>query len=234
MPAGGKWVGSGGNRTADEFGLEPWITNPVRKKEAKPFMYKGIAISGKIASGKTTLANLLHTMYGIPLVHFAQALKDDVAEALYYGGLAADKDDIIKLYKGDIRGLLQDWGSLFRKVNGEDWWVECLFNGTKPPFIVDDMRYQNEFAACQARGILTVRLQVTLGLQLTRVAHLYPDMKREQLNHKSETDLDNSLAKFDVVVPTIVDTPEALERFWRAHVAGKRQFEFEGGQGAPN
>ena len=167
-------------------------------------MYRGIAISGKIASGKTTLARILAADYGIPVIPLAYCLKADVAEALSEAGLAHEKDLIVPDLKPHMRGLLQDWGLLFRNLNGEDYWVQRLFSYAKsqktPNFIVDDMRFRNEFHGLQRRGFLTIRLDIGGPTQEKRLKELYPDTPMSQLQHTSETDLDNMTGLFDIYV----------------------------------
>lgn len=164
-------------------------------------MYRGIGIAGKIASGKTTLAHTISGVWGIPVIPLAKALKDDVTEALSAAGLACAVQDIVPQYKREMRGLLQDWGLLFRKLNGEDYWVKRMLAAAgKKPCIVDDVRFVNEFDSLRKHGFLLVRLEIAAPTQEARLHELYPDTPMSQLQHVSETDLDGHLSMFDIVI----------------------------------
>ena len=191
-------------------------------------MYNGIAIAGKICTGKTLLARHLAEKYGWQVHGLAAALKEDVVEALYMAGLGRDKSGIMNM-KGQLRALYQEWGRLFREVNGEDWWVDRLFKQAgKQPFVCDDLRYPNELEAFRRRGFLLVRLQVDPQDQLNRVERLYPDMRLEQLRHPSETALDGAWKEFDLIAPMSADTPDKLFAWW--DVYGAPRFPFNGGK----
>ena len=143
--------------------------------------------------------------YGLPVLPLAACLKEDVCEALHRSGLAELPEDIILKHKPDMRGLLQDWGKLFRKLNGEDYWIDKLFSYAHQHhhryFIVDDLRFRNEFDAMRARHFLTVRLDISWPTQESRLAKLYPDTPLSQLQHASEIELDSLAGEFDILVP---------------------------------
>lgn len=165
----------------------------------EPFLFKGIGISGKMCSGKTTLAKYISETRGYPVVSLATALKEDVKGALKKAGLAVRKDQMFTKHKAQIRPMLQLWGELFRYFNGENWWVDRLFTDNDPPFVVDDVRYQNEVEGLRERGFLIIRLAVPRDVQLARIERLYPLARMSDLTHASETALD-SYYNFDAVI----------------------------------
>lgn len=174
-------------------------------------MYKGIAISGKMGAGKTYLARAISKEWKIPVRSFAAALKADVDHALYEAGLNYAEGLIVEQNKPLLRGMLQDWGVIFRKLNGEDHWVNRLFEANKTPFVIDDMRFKNEFEACQARGIFTVRLDVTEQTRLRRLGI----RGIQNTTHISETDLDTWDSRFDMVIPwNVTQTDDAVPYFF--------------------
>lgn len=163
--------------------------------------YQGIGISGKIASGKTTAARYLGGRLNWPVVSLASALKGDVARAMYEAGLAVESpEDLMKLHKASIRSTLQEWGGLFRELNGENYWIQRLFSRQQEPFIVDDVRYPNEFTELQARGFYMLRLEAWPQERIQRIHNLYPEMQERQQQHASETALDSWVYKFNAVV----------------------------------
>lgn len=163
-------------------------------------MINGIAISGKIAAGKTTLAHALSEHYKWPVRSLAQPLKQEVVEALLNAGLYNNGE----WSKDLLRPLFQGWGTIFREVNDTNWWIDKLLAANPEPIIVDDLRYRNELEALKAAGFLIVRININPAEQGRRIRALYPDMKDEALSHISETDLDNwqyyDRDKFDVIV----------------------------------
>ena len=179
--------------------VDPQYRDPI-KKGGVPFVFKGVAISGKMSAGKTTLAAAIATQYRLPIVSLAGILKGDVATALYDAGLAESEKDIIRLHKGKLRGTLQEWGAIFRDINGPDYWVSRLFVERSSGFIVDDMRFKNEFVALRERGFYLVRLEPPELERLDRVEAAYPEVTTAQLFHQSETDLDSKLSDFDLVL----------------------------------
>lgn len=104
-----------------------------------------ILISGKIESGKSTLATYLDEEfralgYNSKVSHFAESLKIISRKVFGWDG--------VKDLKG--RKLLQDLGKTIRNYN-PDYWVEntqlMLENDKDSPFdviIIDDWRYPNE------------------------------------------------------------------------------------------
>jgi dephospho-CoA kinase len=186
-------------QTVEELGL-----TQVQTKESRPFSYRGIAISGKIASGKTTVANYLAAKYGLPVSSFATALKRSVFDALIHGDLEIEDTDWTKFMvenKHRLRGILQEWGTIFREINGEDHWTKKLF-AKKSPFIVDDMRFQAEFDYLRKRGFLLIRLYADQDIRLDRISRLYPDMPSSALWHRSEIALDEAIPRFDILLDT--------------------------------
>lgn len=174
----------------------------VTSVRQSPFQYKGIGISGKMGSGKSSVAKEIATLFGWPVRSLATQIKTDVEAAFLAAGLDLEEGQLIPNHKDEIRGTLQEWGAMFRKYNGENWWVRQLFSHNRLPFIVDDVRFQNEFEGLRARGFLLIRLDVLQATQRERIARLYPSMDEAKFKHPSETDLDNYYNNFDIVVPS--------------------------------
>lgn len=180
-------------------------------REASPFVYQGIGISGKMGVGKTTLANYIEEGMGFERRALADALKTQVVDALVDNGIDCKRNELLGKYKSQIRGILQQWGVAFRYFNGEDYWVDCLFADNKAHLVVDDVRFPNELAALRQRGYLMVRLEADFNTRTERLLGL----NFQQLDHESETALDNSLGLFDIVLnsqPTAAQTFATFKR----------------------
>lgn len=151
-----------------------------------------IGLSGKIGSGKTTLADLLIALMGDAVCcNFADALKREVA-AMY--GI-----DVQRCYAQEeknrpisesesltIGEALQHVGAL-RRATAPSYWTDRLGEYvdalTNKIVIVGDVRHVNEADFIRARGGLLVRLEGDPGGVRA--------VSKRNLHHASETDLDH-------------------------------------------
>lgn len=164
-----------------------------------------IAICGKIASGKTTLANKLCEAYGFQKFSFAAKVKEVATEIC---GMHPDKKD---------RRLLQTIGHGLRQIISSDVWITPVLSQTKniKRAVIDDLRYANELAALKQNGWIVIRLNISDRLQEERIRAAYPNSHKqhiENLMHPSETELDEvNIKAFDFSID--VDDPGAFDSF---------------------
>lgn len=155
---------------------------------------RGVALSGKLKSGKTTLAELLYdTSHPATIASFAGPLRN----ALAIMGIPKGHD----LY----RPVAQYVGTDIIRAYDGDWWVKLMsqqfhqIEASAAPgkiFIIDDVRFQNELEWAEIEDFLTVRVLVSPEMQLARGASL------DGLTHESETSLDEVPDnRFDLVIP---------------------------------
>ena len=146
---------------------------------------KVICISGKAQHGKDTLANILKEElikkeHKVLIAHFADLVKYICKTFFDWNG---EKDD-----KG--RTLLQYVGTDIVRTKYPNFWVEFiisilqLFNSEWDFVIIPDCRFPNEYELFKENGI-----DVTL-LRVER-PNFINSLTQEQLNHPSETALDN-------------------------------------------
>ena len=153
-----------------------------------------IGICGKIASGKTTIANELIEKYGYTKFSFGTAVKQFAIEIC---GMDPNKKD---------RLLLQKIGHEGRRILFQDVWVETVIRKSKNVelAIVDDIRYINEMEALKNDGWIIAKLNISQELQEKRIRETYPDNFQQHLdnrNHVSETEMDTiDVSKFDIVI----------------------------------
>ena len=153
-----------------------------------------IGICGKIASGKTTLANELVKKYGYTRFSFGTAVKQFAVEIC---GMDPEKKD---------RELLQKIGHEGRRILFQDVWVETVIRKSKQVelAIVDDIRYINEMEALKNDGWILIKLNISQELQEKRIRETYPDNFQQHLdnrNHVSETEMDTiDASKFDFII----------------------------------
>lgn len=167
-----------------------------------------ICVTGKMKSGKSTLADALMAEYGMPRGAFAAALKDG-ARAM---GLTVDgphKD----------RECLQRIGTdVVRRYKGADHWVGVFglryADMRATGLVVDDCRFPNELAFLKDAGFLTVRLCVSSQTQIQRGAN------PGTLMHESETALDGVPdSDFDLVIPEDSTVENSVALVWHALAA---------------
>lgn len=158
-----------------------------------------ILISGKMGSGKTTLAKeLIQEMNGRHF-KFADALYE-MHDAI--GEVAENYEIPFDQKEGTLLQLLgTEWG---RKVKGQDVWVNALKHrvamslqvAPNMPIIIDDCRFPNELLAFPSA--IKIKLFATKEARKARA-----DAWRENDTHESETALDNVIdSAFDLVIDT--------------------------------
>jgi hypothetical protein len=162
---------SGLNRNDKVISIRPGITQWTA---AHPPL---IAISGKMRSGKTTLAEALSRETGAPVVSFADPLKDG-CRAL---GIAVDEKNKDRVALQEIANFLVQrdpahFVKMFDKRTAES---RSRFGA-----IVPDMRLPQEWAWAKANGFLLVRLEVSPDTQEARGG------QPSRLDHWTETSLD--------------------------------------------
>lgn len=147
-----------------------------------------IGISGKMGTGKTTLARHLAKMLGCDVMSFADTLRQEVKE--HFGvpmGTMTDQEAKASMmiqvgFKSMLlRELLQWWGAERRRVDPDYWVKQLMANADEQSItLVDDVRYHNEAEAIQKAGGHLVRLDPYTGWKTTAGA-----------DHISETNLDD-------------------------------------------
>lgn len=159
-----------------------------------------IAISGKMKSGKSTLARALSEHLGIPIYPLAEPIKRASA-------ILGDPDpwgnDKLRWMQQGIGQLCTDYDT--------DWFVNLWFEDHEEDMlehgaIVDDIRRVPEFEAFHASDFLMVRLDASKQTQIERGA-----ADDEKLYHPTETGLDHlSLGEWDLFLGEGLTVPERL------------------------
>jgi hypothetical protein len=148
-----------------------------------------IGISGKFASGKDHAANHLVNLYDFTKIGFADKLKSVCA-------------DLFGMVEKD-RTLLQVVGQKMREVDELVWVCYALKdNSADSRIVVPDVRYRNEAKFIRNMGGILIRLECGQYERVSRYEKVYGyTPSPEQINHASETDLDDFLL-WDYVIYT--------------------------------
>ena len=205
----------------------------------------GVGISGKIATGKSTLAMeiMKHAKPGTEVrpsrkLALADELKLTVGKMLYpwaHQQVGFPRDGIVldwlNANKSRLRGTLQEVGLLMREEIGESYWVDKMltkvYNGGKwrpGGFIgvVDDVRFRNEFRTLREAGFLMVRLfPGDMEKYLQRRSELYPLFTMAQAGHPSEWDLDAE-DNFDIML----DCTKPFLKVWADYYSQAQRYKW--------
>ncbi len=149
--------------------------------------YNLIGISGKMGSGKTTLAMDLIKLYpNYQKKSFAEKPRNIVA---YMTNTTFNKTTYLPKYDKTMSLFLQEFATHVRNVE-PDIWVHSLFAdwANDSLWIIDDVRFPNEADEIRRRGGILIRLRDTF---------LISEDGRDK-THISETALDDY--KFDIVL----------------------------------
>ncbi|MBT4660700.1 MAG: hypothetical protein HOC18_02215 [Candidatus Marinimicrobia bacterium] len=156
-----------------------------------------IAICGKMASGKTTVAQSLD---GFKVLSLAGEVKR-VGRELF--GMK-DKD----------RPLLQQIGMKMREIRASVWLDALIRESNKQELygysvVCDDVRFINEANTLKEDGWILIKLVITDDLQKQRLQDTYGDDWKIHWNNRtdaSETEVDAiPLELFDLVIPASND-----------------------------
>ena len=133
-----------------------------------------IAISGKLQSGKDTIADYLVLKHGFTRIAFADKLKDIAKDLFNWDGV---KDD-------SGRKLLQELGCQMRNVR-KDVWVDYVFRAIRKHndmnWVITDVRFLNEFKSLKLLGAKMFRVERNIN----RDGDIH--------THPSETELDGQI-----------------------------------------
>jgi len=134
-----------------------------------------IAISGKMCSGKSTIAKLIKEYDNrYEIYSFGQKVKL-IANELF--GMDLQNKD---------RTLLIQVASKFREID-INVWANYIINQTKDKeyCIIDDLRFQNELDLLEENGWKIIQLNISDELQIERLKNLYKDNYKDHIKNKN-------------------------------------------------
>ena len=150
-----------------------------------------IALTGKMRSGKTSIAEHLTTCYGFKQFAFADALKRFARQIFGYGG---PKD----------RELLQWFGQTMRERDPDVWikhldadleeYIEDSRGDIGVRIVITDLRQPNEYDYCRREGYTIIRVNCPEEIRIERMIAAGDRFDQTMLDHETERYVD----KFDV------------------------------------
>lgn len=140
---------------------------------------KLIGLSGRKRSGKDTVCDIIKRLLpdtSVERIAFADALKEEVSRVL---GVTIDE---IEADKARFRGMLQWWGTEWRRHQDIEYWIKQarlkINASTADVVVVTDVRFQNEADLIRELGGLVCRIH-------------RPDAEGEPDLHPSEAALES-------------------------------------------
>lgn len=150
-----------------------------------------IGISGKMGSGKDTVAKIIEEILKtcnirVEIIPFALELKRMVMELFKY-----TEEEVYRTKPPEVREILQRFGTDVIRKRQEDFWIRQLERNAQKvdsPFgyvfvVVPDVRFENEAEFVKGQGGLLFRVQRNEASEAAR--------KEESGQHRSEIDLDS-------------------------------------------
>ena len=173
-----------------------------------------IAFSGKLCSGKSTMAEYVRTTLEADFL--------EVSRVLSFAGklkeIAADLFDM----KFKDRDLLIAIGLKMREIR-QDVWLDYIVKQTNTDccsVIIDDLRFPNEFDRLRKEGFILIRLNISKETQLSRLHDVYYggyEAHIRKLEDPSETALDNHQFDYTIESEDIQKTQQVLLELLKLH-----------------
>jgi dephospho-CoA kinase len=154
-----------------------------------------IALTGKMRSGKDTVANHLYIKHGFSRIAFGTELKR-IAHITFPWVSEFSKP----------RALYQQFGQLMREIDPDVWikHAERAVNGAidfrvntgaeRVGVVVTDLRQPNEYEWARANGFTIIRVTAPDDVRIGRAINAGDDFCENDLEHETELSID----KFDV------------------------------------
>ncbi|MDC3413922.1 AAA family ATPase [Terrihalobacillus insolitus] len=150
-----------------------------------------IALTGKMRSGKDTVADYLVDKYEFTPFRFSEGIWATIR--LLYPQAAASKEK--------PRRLLQEIGQKLRMVD-ENIWVNYMFNEIErlgaSLIVVTDLRQPNEYQALRENGFFIVRVKADEGVRLNRIMSENDNFTINDLHHETEMHLDSFKVDYEL------------------------------------
>jgi dephospho-CoA kinase len=169
-----------------------------------------IAITGKMRSGKDTVANHLYIRHSFNRVAFGDALKKN-AHATFPWVSEFSKP----------RALYQAYGQLMRQIDPDVWikHAEQAVKGAidfrvhtgaeKVGVVITDVRQQNEVDWCRANGFTLIRVTAPDEDRIARAKIAGDDFIEADLEHETESHIDGFAVNAEIINDGTIDDLKA-------------------------
>ena|SRR5690625_976863 len=161
-----------------------------------------IALTGRMRSGKSTIADHLWLKYDFAKVSFGSPIRriadeyfshlyEEVTEVCEFTGLETKKER-------KPRALLQNIGQLLRQID-EDVWIKQAESSVEVwqnyrdvhGIVIDDLRQPNEYEWARENNFVIIRVEADEAMRLRRSEQEGDSFNEEDLTHDTEQHSDN-------------------------------------------
>jgi len=171
-----------------------------------------IALTGRMRSGKTTIADHLWLKHDFAKVSFASSLKltadrlfSHLYEPIYEDCPFSEGGRTVKDYRKP-RALLQELGQKMREID-EDVWIKQAEQDVKlaeawrgtAGVVIDDLRQPNEYEWARANGFIIIRVEADEALRLKRAEQEGDSFSAEDMAHDTEQHVDGFSVDYTIV-----------------------------------
>jgi len=160
-----------------------------------------IALTGKMRSGKDTIAEYAVNSYNFKQFAFGDELKR------YYHELFGEKES-------KPRAGYQWFGQIARSHDSDIWVNKCfqsLVGYEGESVIITDLRQPNEFQKCKEEGFYIIKVHCDDNLRLKRILEKNDNFNPEDLNHETEQSIDSY--ECDYIISNNGTMHELLQQF---------------------
>lgn len=162
-----------------------------------------IALTGRMRSGKSTIADHLWLNHDFAKVSFASSLKQladrlfsHLYEPIYEDCPFSEGGRTVKEYRKP-RALLQELGQKMREID-EDVWIKQAEQDVElaeawrstAGVVIDDLRQPNEYEWARANGFIIIRVEASEELRLRRAKQAGDSFSAEDMAHDTEQHAD--------------------------------------------
>lgn len=140
-----------------------------------------VVLSGKMRSGKDTVADYLIKEFGFKRFAFGDELKR------YYHELFGNTE-------GKPREGYQKFGQLMRQFKPDVWVDKCFDNIINYPLddiVITDLRQPNEYERCKKEGYIIIKVECDDEIRLNRMNEKGDKFTLSDLNHETESYIDS-------------------------------------------
>ncbi len=128
-----------------------------------------IAFAGPMASGKSTLANIISQKYNCKVHSFANPIKQIAKDT--FGMITKD------------RKLLQIIGMTGRALDPNTWTNQLIQNISKHDnACIDDLRFENECRILKENNFIIIYLDIPKNIRIQRIIEIYKDQADKHID----------------------------------------------------
>lgn len=162
-----------------------------------------IALTGKLRTGKSTIADHLWLNYDFEKISFATTLRQ-VAELLF--GHMHEYNNESPTGYSKPRALLQTLGQKMREIDEDVWirqaeqavlWAED--SRRTAGVVIDDLRQPNEYDWARANGFIIIRVEASEELRLRRAKQAGDSFSEEDLAHDTEQHVEGFSVDYTII-----------------------------------